>query len=83
MATKDIILHGLAWRVGNGRKNSIWHDKWLPSLNYLKIISDTYPGLDLATIATLLYDDGKSWNESLLNLLFSLEECNLIKNIPW
>lgn len=30
MAAKDIIKHGLAWRVGDSLRINIWSKNWLP-----------------------------------------------------
>ena len=33
MATKDVILEGTRWNIGNGAKVQIWKDKWMPCID--------------------------------------------------
>lgn len=35
MTAKDIISHGIIWRICDGHSIKIWGDKWLPNVNYL------------------------------------------------
>lgn len=29
MAAKDLVVEGMAWRIGNGKKVLIMHDRWI------------------------------------------------------
>jgi hypothetical protein len=70
----DLLREGLIWRMGNGRKISIWTDRWLPNPSTYNPISSPRI-LDLnATVDTLIDTYPKWWNIPLLEAVFSREE---------
>ena len=38
-ATKDIVVSGSRWVVGNGEQIDIWKDRWLTTLDSFKVVS--------------------------------------------
>ncbi|KAJ0052838.1 hypothetical protein Pint_03233 [Pistacia integerrima] len=80
MAARPVLEYGLMWRIGDGSKARIWHDKWLPSPSSFKIQSQCL-GMDSeAKVATLIDPQSKSWKLDLLKDLFSESEVNTISN---
>lgn len=76
--TKQVINHGLAWRIGDGKDVRIWQDNWLPLSSNLKVQTEPLIGLEDATVSTLINADGRSWNMELLSTLLDPPDWQLI-----
>jgi hypothetical protein len=60
MATKDLLSHGIIWRIGDGSSIKVWGDNWLPNIGSLAFHS----GLSLpcdAKVADLIDVSVKGW----------------------
>jgi hypothetical protein len=80
--TRDIILKGVAWRVGDGKTIKIWRDKWLPEDHHQKIL---FPGpvmLAESTVSQLFLPNVLHWDDHLIDQLFHPYDAKVIKSIP-
>lgn len=66
LVASEVFEHGLRWRVGNGKKISIWGDQWILTQNSFKIKSLIEILSTLATIEDLLTERGDRWNVNLI-----------------
>ena len=39
MATKEVIVKGSRWNIGNGQRVNIWDDQWIPRPESFKVFS--------------------------------------------
>lgn len=83
MQGREVLKKGAQWCAGNGEDISIWGDAWLPSLEASRINNPM--GIDFPEIqvSSLIKPHTRSWKVELLQALFSLEEANLIRSIPF
>jgi len=80
MAAKDLLSHGIIWRIGHGSSIKVWGDNWLPYIGSLTFHS----GLSLpcdAKVADLIDVSVKGWNCALIDNSFPVYVANIIKNI--
>lgn len=81
MAAKDLISHGIIWRIGDGNSIKVWGDNWLLNIGSMNF----YYGLSLpcdAKVSDLIDVSVKGWNCSLIDSYFSAYVANIIKSIP-
>jgi hypothetical protein len=81
MAAKELLSHGIIWRIGDGHSIKIWGDKWLPSIGSLNFSSESGFLCD-AKVSDLIDVSIKGWNCSLIDSSFSAYVANIIKSIP-
>jgi hypothetical protein len=70
------------WRVGNGKKISVWKDKWIPNFGNGKAQSQVSVLLPEAKVSELIDPSSNQWNTHLLYSLFSPREVDSICSIP-
>jgi hypothetical protein len=80
--SRDLLLKGLIWRVGNGQSIRIWEDKWLPTPTTFAVQSSPQILPANAKVADLIDSDLKDWNVGLIKAVFVEEEAKVIINIP-
>jgi ribonuclease HI len=78
----ELLKEGLVWRIGNGKKAKVWQDKWVPKSSTGKVFSAPRILDQNATVCELFDASGRSWNQFLLDQLFSVEEGRNIRTIP-
>jgi hypothetical protein len=81
-SSRDLIMEGLIWRIGNGNKAWIWKDKWLLQQNTFMIQSPPLLLDPNALVGELIDREAKGWNMAKLETLFSKEEIQLILSLP-
>lgn len=82
--TKEILLRGDRWRIGDGSRVRIWQDNWVSKLFPLPITQNT---LSLephtATVSMLMDTSSSYWNlEALYSLLDDPKTAAAIQKIP-
>jgi ribonuclease HI len=81
-SSKDLLMKGLVWRIGNGEKVRIWGDKWGPiQRSYM-----AHPSFDRiptdAKVSMLIDKDTGWWDQNVIDDLFNEDEAKTIKAIP-
>jgi hypothetical protein len=59
------------WRLGNGQRIRIWHDKWFPSSTDNRVHSPVQDLSQEATVDALLDPVSGWWNYDLIHSLFN------------
>lgn len=75
-----MIKKGLRWRIGNGRKISVYKNNWMPRPDTFKLISPQTLSEDVI-VADLINADNQ-WNEAKLSQHFNDEDTAVILTIP-
>jgi hypothetical protein len=76
--SRHLLEMGLAWRVGDGSKISVWKDKWV-GIHSVGIIQTPVRILQPnAKVSELLDKDFNWWNTDLVKEVFMTEEAELI-----
>ncbi|XP_059442059.1 uncharacterized protein LOC132174415 [Corylus avellana] len=78
---RRLLVEGLAWRVGDGSKISIWKDKWVSTSTARLIQSLVLILAQDAKVSELLDKETNWWNTTLVHEVFSAEETGLISNM--
>ena len=78
---RDILQQGARWRVGNGEKIKIWHHFWLPRKHPPQVMSYPIESMEDSTVAMLINDTTRQWNEELIDGVFARDEAAMIKKI--
>ncbi|KAK7857643.1 putative ribonuclease h protein, partial [Quercus suber] len=79
---RDVILKGALWRVGDGNQIRIWGDNWLPSKPAAKISTPILFGQENSCVGVLINPATRSWRNDVIDHVFSIQEAEIIKNIP-
>ncbi|KAF5458730.1 hypothetical protein F2P56_022740 [Juglans regia] len=79
---QDLIKAGMVWSVGNGRRISIWNDKWLPNSVIFQVRAPISILAADAKVSSLVFKDFHCWNERLICEIFSREENAQICSLP-
>lgn len=62
MHGRDLLRHGLIWRVGDGTNINIFHGNWIPRDGCLTPLGGSfYPSI--TKVRDLLNDHGDGWDE--------------------
>ncbi|XP_058783591.1 uncharacterized protein LOC131658300 [Vicia villosa] len=81
-SSKELVLEGSRWRIGNGRSLKIWEDKWVPNGNDYRILG-LVRGLDRsATVDNLIDSDMCTWNRDRVLQCFDQAEAKQVLSIP-
>lgn len=80
MATKDIVVSGSRWVVGNGEQIDIWKDRWLPTSNSFKVVSPCIP-VESNKVSWLLDRESRSWDVDKVRSSFIPHEVETILGI--
>jgi hypothetical protein len=81
MAAKDLLSHGIIWRIGDGNSIKIWGDRWLPNIGSLIFSAASSLSCE-AKVSDLIDVSVKGWKCSLIDSSFLAYVTNIIKNIP-
>ena len=79
---RDVIQRGSRWRVGDGKSINIWQHRWIPRKNSSLVASYPIESMENCSVAVLIEENERRWNEELIDGIFSPEEAALIKKIP-
>ena len=66
---RELIKHGLKWRIGNGSQVRIFHDAWLPGSRQGKVLS---PAIE--SHASLINHVDKCWKVVEIDSLFDRDD---------
>ncbi|KAL5571057.1 hypothetical protein UlMin_020654 [Ulmus minor] len=77
---RNLVAHGMRWRVGNGSQISVYNSRWIPQPWNFKVCSPrTLPNNTL--VADLLDENGR-WNAPLISQMFLNFEAKIILALP-
>ncbi|KAL5539433.1 hypothetical protein UlMin_045908 [Ulmus minor] len=77
---RNLVAHGMRWRVGNGSQISVYNSRWIPQPWNFQVCSPrTLPNNSL--VADLLDENGR-WNAPLVSQMFLDFEAKLILALP-
>lgn len=79
---REVLQRGARWRVGNGEKIKIWQHSWLPRKHPPQVLSHPIESMENLTVAELINETTRHWNEELIDGVFACEEAAMIKKIP-
>ncbi|GKE39999.1 hypothetical protein Tco_1463404 [Tanacetum coccineum] len=77
---RDLLLQGVRWQVGNGRRISFWTQKWIPFSVDFYIRSPLGPFHNRNTVSDFIKDD--HWNVRKLREHISATEAEMVLQIP-
>ena len=80
LASKDVVVSGSRWVVGNGEQIDIWKDRWLPTSDSFKVVS-LRTTLESSKVAWLLDKETRSWDVSKVRSSFLPHEADTILGI--
>jgi hypothetical protein len=81
LAARDLLSHGITWRIGDGNSIKIWGDRWLPKMGPMCYSFGSVLSPD-AKVSDLIDVSSKGWKCSLIDSSFPAYIANMIKNIP-
>ncbi|PKA47991.1 hypothetical protein AXF42_Ash016338 [Apostasia shenzhenica] len=70
------------WRVGNGRRINIWHDKWIPRPWEFKIFTQPKFLSKKATVNLFINQTSNLWDTEILHQAFDIIDIQEILRIP-
>uniref|UniRef100_A0A2N9HR00 RRM domain-containing protein n=1 Tax=Fagus sylvatica TaxID=28930 RepID=A0A2N9HR00_FAGSY len=82
MKSREVLIKGGAWRVGDGRKIKIWKNRWLLEDNHRSIITHGPQLLQECTVDQLILQQKMEWDTTLIDKLFLPYDAEAIKSIP-
>ncbi|XP_058761484.1 uncharacterized mitochondrial protein AtMg00310-like [Vicia villosa] len=81
-SSRDAVLKGSRWRIGNGERVKIWTDNWIPSLSSFKPLSPLVPQNTNVLVSSLIDSDLCCWKMDSLKELFGKSDVAHIASIP-
>jgi hypothetical protein len=82
VSAQPVIKNRLVWRVGNGRDINIWGEKWLPIPTTFAVQTPRRFMVEQARVVELIDPITKSWNLTLIRVVFQEDEAKIISTIP-
>ncbi|KAL8132598.1 hypothetical protein AgCh_008177 [Apium graveolens] len=82
MATQDIVKEGSRRNIGNGESTKVWNTPWLSGQGNGLMITDMPAELENTKVVNLMTDNGKEWDEDVINDICNERDKELIKRIP-
>ncbi|XP_058734240.1 uncharacterized protein LOC131605971 [Vicia villosa] len=82
LSSKDVVLKGSRWRIGNGEQMKIWSDNWIPSLPGFKPLNPIVPIVPGALASSLIDGDLGCWKLHTLKESFGDGDVSHIASIP-
>jgi hypothetical protein len=81
-SARELLEHGLLWRVGDGQSINIWNVCWLPTPITYTIQSTPRLLGQQSVLGDLIDHEHGVWKEDHIREVFMQEETNVIINIP-
>ncbi|XP_075658880.1 uncharacterized protein LOC142628720 [Castanea sativa] len=66
MAAKDIIEKSSTWVIGNGKQVHIWDDRWIPTPDSFKVVSQRGPYMELEMVLSLINMENRGWDVAMI-----------------
>uniref|UniRef100_A0A2N9EK22 CCHC-type domain-containing protein n=1 Tax=Fagus sylvatica TaxID=28930 RepID=A0A2N9EK22_FAGSY len=82
MKSRELLIKGGVWRVGDGRRIKIWKNRWLLEDNHRTIITHGPQLLQDCTVDQLIIKPKMEWDTTLIDKLFLPYDAEAIKSIP-
>jgi hypothetical protein len=82
MKSRELLIKGGVWRVGDGRRIKIWKNRWLLEDNHRTIITHSPQLLQDCTVDQLIIKPKMEWDTTLIDKLFLHYDAEAIKSIP-
>ena len=79
---RDVIQRGARWRVRDGKSINIWQHRWIPRKTSSLVVSYPIESMENCSVAVLIDESERRWNEEMIDGIFSQEEAAIIKKIP-
>jgi hypothetical protein len=80
--SRELLVQGMIWRVGDGKSIQVWGDRWLPNQTSYAVQSIQNIISPNAKVADLIDGELKGWNLSLIKEIFDEDEAKAICQIP-
>lgn len=80
--SKQVVQEGMLWRIRDGSRVHVFHDKWIPRVFPLKAATQNQEFVDDSTVSSLINVETGKWNRQLIDQLISLWLAQRIKAIP-
>ena len=77
---RDLLREGLIWRVGDGTRINIHHDKWIPRSGSMRPLRAIFLQ-GITKVANLMVAAGNAWNNTRIDEMFSSDDALDIKKI--
>ncbi|KAL0456439.1 UNVERIFIED_CONTAM: hypothetical protein Slati_0983100 [Sesamum latifolium] len=81
-SSKDIVLAGYRWHIGNELKANIWINPWILRTPYFKPHKSIGPLPPTTTVSHLIEPTTCDWNVNLIETIFDPVDCEVILAIP-
>ena len=81
-AAKSLLLEGLRWRIGNGRKVLVWEDNWIPCEGFIACPSTDKEFNPDLWVHDLIDEENLKWRNEIINKMFSEEAAHRILAMP-
>ena len=72
---RDALQRGARWRVRNGESIKIWQHFWFPRKHPPQVVSYPIKSMENSTMATLIDENTRQWNEGLIDGIFCQDIC--------
>ena len=82
LKARQVVQEGMLWRIGDGSKIRVFHDKWIPGEFPLKAAAQNQEFVDDTTVSSLIDVETGEWNGQLIDQLISPWLAQRIKAIP-
>jgi hypothetical protein len=79
---RELLKEGLIWRVGDGKKISVWEDNWIPRASVQRPLGHLPDAATVDKVSDLLLPGGHGWNEVKLRETFFEADVYDILKIP-
>lgn len=81
MASRNLLLKGMRWRVGSGMEISTWPDPWLPTSYPFRPSSNSLIGQSVSMVSNFILPS-RSWDRSKIEETFEESDAATILAIP-
>lgn len=60
--SKQVVQEGMLWRIRDGSRVRVFHDKWIPRVFPLKAAAQNQEFVDDSTVSSLINVETGKWN---------------------
>jgi hypothetical protein len=82
LASKELLLNGVIWRIGNGKDVRVWGEKWVPIPSSFSIKTPKPAHLENMTVSNLINMNTHQCDKSLISSIFLPKDAAAILSIP-